>query len=318
MVTPGATRTRRQKRSRHAISPTVCASPSAVTTAPRPCADRHSTPGRIGHHFEVAEGSVSRTPEEAHLAEQERLLAELTEQLATKEAEYATVGVEFARFRAAYLARFAPLYAELDQVEAEIARLLADRPHATSSKRRAARSRAAAAEARARESAEAAEEAAGAAEEPSTEVREPDPALRSLYREAAKRLHPDLAEDDEERARRTRLMAAVNQAYAEGDAAAIQRILEGEAARPEDVAGDGLPARLARVMLKIARVRARFTELVELHSALESDPMWELFATVRDAAARGEDPLAPVERDLRLRMQAARDRLADLRAGTAA
>ncbi len=263
----------------------------------------------------MAEGAVSRTPEEEHLAERERLLAELTEQLATREAEYATVSVEFARFRAAYLARFAPLYAELDQVEAEIARLLANRPHATRSKRRAARRRAAAAEAQARESAEAAE---GAAEEPSTEIREPDPALRSLYREAAKRLHPDLAADDEDRARRTRLMAAVNQAYAEGNAAAIQRILDGEAARPEDIAGDGLPARLARVMLKITRIRARFTELVELHAALEGDPMWELFATVRDAAARGEDTLGPVERDLRLRIQAARDRLADLRAGAAA
>lgn len=266
----------------------------------------------------MAEGAVSRTPEEDALAEQERLLGELTEQLATKEAEYATVSVEFARFRTAYLARFAPLYAELDQVEAEIARLLADRPHATKAKRRAAHRRAAAAEARARESAEAAGGAAGTMEEASTEVQEPDPTLRSLYREAAKRLHPDLAADDEERERRTRLMAAVNRAYAEGNAAAIQRILEGEAARPEDVEGVGLPARLARVRLKITRVRARFTELVELHAALEADPMWDLFATVRDAAARGGDPLAPVEHDLRLRIHAARDRLANLRAGTAA
>ena len=55
------------------------------------------------------EGKVRRTPEDEHLAEQERLFAEL--------AEFATIGAEFARFRATYLARFAPLYSELDRLE---------------------------------------------------------------------------------------------------------------------------------------------------------------------------------------------------------
>ena len=47
-------------------------------------------------------------------------------------------------------------------------------------------------------------------------------------REAAKRIHPDLATDAAEKARRHELMAALNAAYERTDVEAIQRILDGE------------------------------------------------------------------------------------------
>ena len=261
---------------------------------------------KIDHHHSMAGLSNRRTPEEEHLAEQEHWLAELTEQLATKETEFATASAEFGRFRAAYLRRFAPLYQELDELEAEIARLLAIREDTP-----AAQGRAQAAASRASESEEAARLAGGAAipSEPEFAGRAVDPELRDLYRRAAKLIHPDTAADDAERERRTRVMAAVNEAYARGDLEAIRRIIDGEAARPEAIEGDDVASRLVRTVRKIAQIRARFVELVQLEASLTSDAMWQLFADGRNAWNAGGDPLAEDEAALRARIASAKARL---------
>jgi hypothetical protein len=249
------------------------------------------------------------TPEAEHLAEQERLLEELTEHLTAREAEFAETGSAFARFRAEYLRRFAPLYTELDRLEAEIASRLAQE-EATP----AAHAKAADAAARAEESQRAlADGSAGAPEaDDETGPASPAPELKVLYRDAAKRIHPDLATDEAEKERRHTLMAALNAAYAAGDARAIQRILDGEASRPEAIRGDDIGARLMRAIRKIAQVRGRFTELVELTEALRSDPLFVLFeASMADWEA-GHDPLAADEASLRERIASAHARLAAL------
>jgi hypothetical protein len=250
-----------------------------------------------------------QTPEEQHLADQEHLLAELSEQLISKETEFATTGAEFARFREAYLRRFAPLYRELDDLEAQIARLLAleERTPEANEKAESAEQRAAESE----EAARLTEESAASA--PSEELpRAVDPELRDLYRRAAKLVHPDTAGSNEERERRTRVMAAVNEAYERGDAAAIQRIVDGEGARPEAIEGDDVASRLIRVLRQLAQIRARFTELVQLQTGFEADDMWKLFSQSRAAWAAGEDPLDQDEAALRTQIASARSRLAAL------
>jgi hypothetical protein len=254
--------------------------------------------------------AAHQTPEEEHLAEQERLLAELSEQLIAKETEFATTGAEFARFREAYLRRFAPLYRELDDLEAQIARLVALKERTAE-----ANERAEAAKQRATESEEAARFAHDGTRSAASEglPRTVDPELRDLYRRAAKAVHPDTAGSDEERERRTRVMAAVNEAYARGDSAAIQRILDGEGARPEAVEGGDIGSRLVRAVRKMAQVRARFTELVQLQEALEADDMWQLFTQCRASWSAGEDPLAEDEASHRSRNASARSQLEALR-----
>ncbi|MGC8635229.1 MAG: JAB domain-containing protein [Candidatus Limnocylindrales bacterium] len=253
---------------------------------------------------------IAPTPEAEHLAEQEQLLGELTERVAAEEADFATLGAEFARFRVTYLARFAPLYAELDRLDAEIARLLAGRLPPEGTEAEAARARAAEAEARAAESASAAEDAERQPEAPPA----PSAELRSLYHLLAKAIHPDLADAEEERARRTERMAAANAAYAAGDEAALRRLWEDEQARPEAISGDDVGARLIRVLRKIAQVRRRFTELAELRGALEGDAMWALFDTVRAQTGQGGDPLGAIETGLRAKIGSARAQLTALRA----
>jgi hypothetical protein len=248
------------------------------------------------------------TPEAEHLAQQEKLLEELTEQLTTREAEYAETGSAFARFRVEYIRRFAPLYAELDRIEADIARRIAA-DEGTS----AAQANADEATARAVESEKALDEADGtSADSVEFGPGAQKPELKALYRDAAKRIHPDLATDPAEKERRHTLMAALNAAYAAGDQDAIQRILDGETARPEAILGDDIGARLMRVIRKIAQVRGRFTELVELNRALRLDPLFVLFEECRPDWEAGRDPLAADETSLRERIAAARARLAAL------
>jgi hypothetical protein len=249
------------------------------------------------------------TPEAEHLAEQERLVEELTDQLTAKEAEVAEADSAFARFRADYLRRFAPLYAELDRLEAEIARQIA-RVEATP----AAHAKAAQAAAQADESQQALDDGLAGSPETGDEARPtpPAPELKALYRDAAKKIHPDLATDEAEKERRTSLMAALNAAYDAGDADAIQRIFDGESSRPEAIIGDDIGAQLMRVIRKIAQVHGRLTELIALNEALRSDPLFVLFEMSQVEWQAGGDPLAADEASLRERMASAHARLAAL------
>lgn len=260
------------------------------------------------HRLRLSDGRVQISPEGEHLANQERLLAELTEELAASEAEFGSIRLALTQFRLAYFARFAPLYAELDRLEAELLRLVARRMPSGAPGAWAAKSRAEAAEARARESESAAkgtEAAPGIPTPPSAEI-------KALYRLVAKAVHPDLAGDEEDRERRTQLMATASQAYADGDQAVLHRILDGEIARPDAIKDDESGARLVRVLRQIAQVRARLFELVALRAALEADPMWKLSDCVRVAGERGGDPLERTDRDLRRRLASVRAQLAAL------
>lgn len=293
--------------------------PAARCTDQRPLAShgscgegRTATPSLVRHDALMEGRAPFTTPEAEELVRQERLLAELTEQLATKETEFATTGAAFARFRAVYLRRFAPLYAELDRLEAEIAARLA-----LNDATPAAHARAVDAEARAADSAKAVEEAV---ESPEGHVEQVDAVpggsaseLRDLYRQAAKMVHPDLVTDETDRARRTKLMAAITEAYAAGDADAIRRIVAGEAARPEAITGNDIASRLVRTIRKTAQVRVRLTELEQVAESLESDPLFQLFGEVRPAwEIRDGDPLAEDEAELRTQIAAAQARLAAL------
>jgi len=87
----------------------------------------------------------------------------------------------------------------------------------------------------------------------------PTEELKKLFREAAKRIHPDLTTDLKERDQRHELMAQLNQAYQEGDGDRIRFILE-----DNSEAGDpklSLGAQLARCIRQIAQVRHRLHEI---------------------------------------------------------
>lgn len=140
----------------------------------------------------------------------------------------------------------------------------------------------------------------------------PSDELKRLYREIAKRIHPDLATDPDERARRTRMMADVNRAYADGDEARLRSLLNEWETSPDVVTGDGVGAELVRTIRKIHQVQTRLARLESEIAALIGSELAVLKARAESERMNGRDVLTQMaaqlsERIAQLRRQ--RDRL---------
>jgi hypothetical protein len=121
---------------------------------------------------------------------------------------------------------------------------------------------------------------------------------RRLFRQLARLIHPDLAGDPQERERRTNLMVAANDAYEQGDAAALERLLEDWHASPEAVTGSGAAAELERTLRRIAQAEAGMRRIDEELAELDASAMGWLRRRVEKAAREGWDLLAHMVREL--------------------
>jgi hypothetical protein len=123
-------------------------------------------------------------------------------------------------------------------------------------------------------------------------------AAKRLFRLIARRIHPDLASDPEERERRTNLMVQANHAYELGDVQALRRLLETWERSPDSVVGHGTKAELERVIRRIAQASERLAEIERELAALEDSAMGWLRRRVRKAASEGWDLLSHMAREL--------------------
>jgi hypothetical protein len=121
---------------------------------------------------------------------------------------------------------------------------------------------------------------------------------KRLFRQLARLIHPDLAGDAAERERRTNLMVAANDAYEQGDVAALERLLADWHASPEAVTGSGAAADLERTIRRIAQVEASIARIDEELAELEASAMGWLRRRVEKAAREGWDLLAHMVREL--------------------
>jgi hypothetical protein len=121
---------------------------------------------------------------------------------------------------------------------------------------------------------------------------------KRLFRQLARLIHPDLAGDAAERERRTNLMVAANDAYEQGDVAALERLLADWHASPEAVTGSGALADLERTLRKIIQVEASMARIEEELAELEASAMGWLRRRVEKAAREGWDLLAHMVREL--------------------
>lgn len=225
------------------------------------------------------------TSPEARELEKKAELASLEGRLAERELDLATLQAELHSFEGTYLRIVGIRLAELDEIEAQIA----DAESRTKPKDREAQDRASQARAQAQESARAveAEQEAG-----KREPFMPSENLKKLYREVAKRIHPDLATDERERKRRHELMTEANRAYEEGDVARLEAILRDWESSPESVKGEGPGAELVRVIRKIAQVENRMKAIDTEIARLEESDLYHLKTQVGRAEEEKRDLLA--------------------------
>jgi chromosome segregation ATPase len=247
---------------------------------------------------------ATQTPEEQELARKQAELATLEAELAQGELDFATLRAELHAFEARYLRIVGARYAQLDEIKAQIAEALADAaPREQKSRTEARRARA-----QAHESADAAGQAGDEGEWP--HKFQPSENLRKLYREVARRIHPDLGSDDQDRDRRTQLMAEANRAYEEGDEARLQAILQEWESSPEAVKGEGTGAELVRVIRKIAQVRRRLRDIETEIAGLKESDFYKLKVKVDQAEAEGCDLLVEMVARLDGQIAEARQELA--------
>ena len=115
--------------------------------------------------------------------------------------------------------------------------------------------------------------------------------MKRLYREVAKRVHPDLTSDRNDRAKRQQLMAEANQAYERGDETRLAKILTAYEHSPEAVEGEGAGAELVRVIRRVSQARGRLAEIeAEMQGLLRSD-LYQLKSRVDEAEKSGRDVL---------------------------
>ncbi|GHF95855.1 hypothetical protein Shyd_53890 [Streptomyces hydrogenans] len=205
-----------------------------------------------------------------------------------------TFRVEVENFSRLHHQKLGPMYARLDELDASIAEARAEKSGDPEDLRRAQEARAAVLPLPGVEalfddwidsdglSPEAAAMLTERPVRPPQRVR-PSEEVRRLYRELARKVHPDLAREDDERQRREEFLTRVNAAYARGDETALRELADEWEAGP-------VPA------------EERLSESEELYARLEwlaqrKDLLSTLARELEDSAIGSMLRLAPEDPD---------------------
>jgi chromosome segregation ATPase len=249
-------------------------------------------------------GQITRRlkPEEQELLRKREELAWLRANLADRELELADFRRQLAVFEGRYLRQVGGLYAELDEWKARLSELKASinpSPISNSSAHEA------------REQARRTyEEAHGKASEAPEFM--PTAELKSLFRDVAKRVHPDLSKDAADQERRTRFMADANEAYQAGDAEALRRILDEYEDGAESVEGEGIGAELIRIIRQISLVTSRVAAIEQELANLRQSEIGLLMTQAADRAQAGGDLLAELSSSVQEQIDQIRNDYASL------
>jgi hypothetical protein len=238
-------------------------------------------------------------PDAAAIAEKRERLAQVRVALADREADVAQTRAQLKAFEMRYLRQVGVLYAELDEIAARISEREVDLYDSDFARRRAK-----AARERAQETHEA---AFGADQEP--EEFDPSPSLKTLFREVAKRIHPDFASDEAEQKHFTLLMTRANEAYSRGDAETLQRLLDDHLEINKPVAYEGDALALVRLVRQIQHAERDIAALDRELQAMLLSEIGQLYTGAEAAAREDRDLLGELEVSLRERIADAQYRL---------
>jgi chromosome segregation ATPase len=230
-----------------------------------------------------------RTPDEAALLDRREQLAAVRTTLAERESELAQLRAQLKTFEGRYLRQVGILYAELDELEARIAEREVDLYDSDSARRRAEEAR--------QQAQETHDAAFGEARE--AEEFDPPPSLKTLFRDVARRIHPDFARDDAEQKHFTLLMARANQAYSRGDTETLQRLLDDHREINASIAGEGAAAELLRITRQIQHAERDIATLDAERHTLLSGEIAQLHLDTAAAAREHRDLLTELASSLR-------------------
>ena len=155
-----------------------------------------------------------------------------------------------------------------------------------------------------------------AAERPEPQPRFTSDAVRKLFRDVAKAIHPDLATNSDARDRRHSLMIDANRAYALGDEEQLRAILQAWERSPEAVQGTDQDAMRLRLVRRIDQVDEHLQALAAELASLTDTSLWKLKVMVDQEASQGKDLIRDMVRRLKRDIVVATNRLDALRPST--
>ena len=238
---------------------------------------------------------------------------QLEEQVVRAEAEWVeaevaveTLRVELDNFALVHHQRLGPMYVRLDELDALIAEATAARSGDPQDIRRAFEARSIlepmpdlaaffsepqTSEPRTSESQSGGGAGSAAESEPSVPVIpqepqriRPDREAQRLYRDLARRAHPDLAQDPAEQELRGVFIARVNAAYARGDVLELAALAEEWAGGTGESAGpaSGSPERADWLRQRLEWLTARLARVAATRAELADSPMGQLLMLLPD------------------------------------
>ena len=137
--------------------------------------------------------------------------------------------------------------------------------------------------------------------------------LKKLYREVARKFHPDLAQCAQERMHRHQLMVEVNRAYEAGAEDRLQELLEAGQGL-ESVETDGaLSAEMILLVRQIAEAKQKLAGLAADADEITASEIYKLKLRVENAESLGIDLLADLVSQVDRQIKKAQNRLEHLR-----
>lgn len=132
--------------------------------------------------------------------------------------------------------------------------------------------------------------------------------IRNLFREMAKRFHPDLTSDPEEKKWREEIMTKVNQAYANRDLKTLKALAE-QPDRPAASIMQTNEQEIKSLKKELKRLDGVIADLKGRINHLEESPAWQLKMEARMARRSGSDLLTEMENKVNEQIEDLKERL---------
>lgn len=132
---------------------------------------------------------------------------------------------------------------------------------------------------------------------------------KKVYRKIASIIHPDKAAESRSRVLRTKLMVELNDAYAQKDTIAMQRILVKWHESPEAVAGESAADEHVRILRAIEQIKRRIIEIEREISRIRTSEIYGLMVKVQKADRVGRNGFAEISMSIDAKIKDAKNLL---------
>lgn len=137
--------------------------------------------------------------------------------------------------------------------------------------------------------------------------------LKKLYKEVARKFHPDLTSCPQERQHRHQLMVEVNRAYESGAEDRLQELLEAGASLEAVETNGGMSAEMILLLRKIAEAKQRLAEVETEITDITASEIYKLKQRVETAEVREDDLFADLVLQVDRQIKKAQNRLFHLK-----